>query len=96
MGVQPWEITLTSLTGPPTHTWSPSATSGASDVGRSENPTQLMEGSGSVRVLKNQVVTLQPLSATWDKHTPFIVASAPGNLISGHNDIYNPNFVLPL
>jgi len=29
-----------------------------------------------------------------DPHTPYLVASAPGNLISGHNDIYNPNFVV--
>jgi hypothetical protein len=26
-------------------------------------------------------------------NAPFLVASAPGNLVSGHNDIYNPNFV---
>jgi hypothetical protein len=71
-----------------------SAMSGASDAGRSESPSELVEGSGSVEVLKNQTVKMEPLSESWDKRTPFIVASAPGNLINGHNDIYNPNLVL--
>jgi hypothetical protein len=38
-------------------------------------------------------VRLQPIGAD-HKHVPYIVASAPANLISGHNDIYNPNFIL--
>jgi hypothetical protein len=69
------------------------ASSSASPSGHSENPTQLKEGSGSVHAIGAEV-TLQPLSPNRDKHTPFIVASAPGNLISGHNDIYNPNFIM--
>jgi len=63
-------------------------------AGHSDNPTQLKEGNGTVRALGNQEVKLEPLSSSWDPHTPFIVASAPPNLISGHNDIYNPNFIL--
>ncbi len=47
-----------------------------------------------MRALKGQQVELQPTSTQMDTHAPFIVASAPGNLISGHNDIYNPNFIL--
>lgn len=72
---------------------SASALAAAADVGTSQAPAQLAAGYGSVRVLGNQEVTLQPLAANWE-HAPFIVASAPGNLISGHNDIYNPNFVM--
>ena len=63
-------------------------------AGRSENAVALKEGSGAVHAL-NTEVKLQPVDpARWDKHSPFIVASAPGNLIGGHNDIYNPNFVM--
>jgi hypothetical protein len=60
--------------------------------GRSEDQTKLKEGQGSVHALKEDV-TLQPINAK-NKNVPYIVASAPGNLISGHNDIYNPNFIL--
>jgi hypothetical protein len=65
-----------------------------SNVGKTDTPSALAQGAGSVHALHNLDVTLKPLSPTFDRHTPFIVASAPGNLISGHNDIYNPNFVL--
>jgi hypothetical protein len=65
-----------------------------SNVGKTDTPTALAQGSGSVHALHNLDVTLKPLSPSLDRHAPFIVASAPGNLISGHNDIYNPNFVL--
>ena len=66
----------------------------ATSVGRTDEPTQLKEGAGSVRAVGTDV-TLQPIDpGSWDKHSPFLVAAAPGNLISGHNDIYNPNFVL--
>lgn len=71
-----------------------SAPSGASNAGTTDTPSALAQGTGSVHVLKNYDVTLQPLLPNLDRHAPFIVASAPGNLISGHNDIYNPNFVL--
>lgn len=70
------------------------SSSSGSPSGHSDSPEQLKEGSGAVHALGNQDVTLQPLSPKWDKHAPFIVASAPGNLISGHNDIYNPNFIM--
>jgi len=60
--------------------------------GRSQNPTLLKEGGGSVHALTADV-TLQPIGAV-NKNVPYIVASAPPNLISGHNDIYNPNFIL--
>jgi len=73
---------------------SAAAAAGATSAGRSEDPTQLKEGAGSVYVLQNQRVKLQPVAANWDKHAPFVVASAPGNLIANHNDIYNPNFVM--
>ncbi|HEV2722487.1 MAG TPA: hypothetical protein VG323_20870 [Thermoanaerobaculia bacterium] len=36
------------------------------------------------------VAHLEPAAS----NAPYLVASAPGNLISGHNDIYNPNFVV--
>jgi hypothetical protein len=65
---------------------------GAPLPGRSQDPTELKEGGGSVHALKEDV-TLQAIDAA-NKHVPYIVASAPGNLISGHNDIYNPNFIL--
>jgi hypothetical protein len=66
----------------------------ASDVGKSDNAVQLKEGNGSVHAINNDV-KLQPIDpGHWDTHAPFLVASAPGNLISGHNDIYNPNFVM--
>jgi len=71
-----------------------SAPSTVSNAGKTDTPTALAQGAGSVHVLKNYDVTLKPLSPSLDRHAPFIVASAPGNLISGHNDIYNPNFVL--
>jgi hypothetical protein len=67
----------------------------ASNAGKTDTPTALAQGAGSVHSLNtNYDVTLKPLSPSLDRHAPFIVASAPGNLISGHNDIYNPNFVL--
>jgi hypothetical protein len=66
----------------------------ASSAGKSDTPSALAQGAGSVHSLNQYDVTLKPLSASLDRHAPFIVASAPGNLISGHNDIYNPNFVL--
>jgi hypothetical protein len=66
--------------------------SGAAMSGRSQNPTRLSEGSGSVRALTEDV-TLQPIGVDV-KHVPYIVASAPPNLIGNHNDIYNPNFIL--
>jgi len=68
------------------------APAGSQIPGRSEDPTQLKAGAGSVHALKEDVV-LQPIDES-KKHIPYIVASAPGNLISGHNDIYNPNFIL--
>ena len=70
------------------------AAGGAPITGRSDKPELLKEGKGGVRALKGQQVELQPTSTQMDTHAPFIVASAPGNLISGHNDIYNPNFIL--
>jgi hypothetical protein len=67
----------------------------APNAGHSDTPSALAQGEGSVHSLhENFNVTLKPLSSSLDRHAPFIVASAPGNLISGHNDIYNPNFVL--
>jgi hypothetical protein len=65
---------------------------GALMPGSSRNPDQLMAGEGSVRALSADV-TLQPVKPE-NRHIPYIVASAPANLISGHNDIYNPNFIL--
>ena len=79
----------------PVYKQAPAVTaSGAPTTGRSDKPELLKEGKGGVRALKNQQVELQPASTHMDQHTPFIVASAPPNLIGGHNDIYNPNFIL--
>jgi hypothetical protein len=64
----------------------------AATPGRSQDPARLQEGAGSVHTLKADV-NLQPIGAD-HKHVLYIVASAPANLISGHNDIYNPNFIL--
>ena len=63
------------------------------NAGRTTTPGRLKEGAGSVRGVRNEDVTLQPVVEGMNKNVPFIVASAPGNLISGHNDIYNPNLV---
>jgi hypothetical protein len=73
----------------------PVYTQTASDAsaGRSQDQTLLKEGGGRVRALKQEDVTLQPIDPSY-KNLPYIVASAPANLISGHNDIYNPNFIL--
>jgi len=60
--------------------------------GASQTPDLLKEGEGSVHALNADVI-LQPIKAA-NKNVPYIVASAPPNLISGHNDIYNPNFIL--
>lgn len=68
------------------------AGAGIAAPGQSQNPTGLKEGVGSVHALQGDV-TLQPIGAE-KKHVSYIVASAPANLISGHNDIYNPNFIL--
>jgi len=51
------------------------------------------QGLGAMRAAAANRAMLQPISQAIDPHTPFLVASAPGNLITGHNDIYNPNFV---
>jgi hypothetical protein len=63
------------------------------NAGRTTTPELLKQGAGSVRGVRGDEVRLQPMLTGIDKHAPFIVASAPGNLISGHNDIYNPNLV---
>jgi hypothetical protein len=65
---------------------------GALTPGRSANPDQMSESAGSVHAL-HEDVALEPVGAD-NKYVPYIVASAPPNLISGHNDIYNPNFIL--
>lgn len=41
----------------------------------------------------NARVTLRPRSGSWDPRTPFVVARATGDIISGHSEIYNPRFV---
>jgi hypothetical protein len=76
----------------PFYRQTPPGNADASARGRSLNPTLLKEGNGSVFAM-NQNVTLKPIDAD-HKYVPYIVASAPPNLISGHNDIYNPNFIL--
>jgi len=76
----------------PVYKNAPASEAGPPMQGRSQTPTLLLEGSGSVHAL-HEDVTLQPIAASY-KHIPYIVASAPANLISGHNDIYNPNFIL--
>jgi hypothetical protein len=77
----------------PVYKLTPSGGGGALMPGKSRNPDQLMAGEGSVRALNAADVTLQPVKGE-NRHLPYIVASAPANLISGHNDIYNPNFIL--
>ncbi len=76
----------------PVYKQTPAVRAGLATPGRSLDPAALTAGAGSVRALTADV-TLQPIGAD-NPHVPYIVASAPGNLISGHNDIYNPNFIL--
>jgi hypothetical protein len=61
-------------------------------AGTSDDPAGLRAGEGSVYVEKDQLVTLKRRRGV--PYAPYIVASAPANLISGHSDIYNPNFIL--
>jgi hypothetical protein len=63
-------------------------------AGRSESPELLKQGQGTVHALRGQDVSMQPIAGKAAVNAPFIVATAPPNLISGHNDIYNPNFVM--
>jgi hypothetical protein len=76
----------------PVYAVTPSLDTGSIASGRSRDQALLKEGAGSVHALQEDVI-LQPINAK-NKNVPYIVASAPPNLISGHNDIYNPNFIL--
>ncbi|HEY6139998.1 MAG TPA: hypothetical protein VI670_19760 [Thermoanaerobaculia bacterium] len=68
-----------------------------------ENDLVRAECTCSYPVYKEGIETMRPTSLAKlepmpgtnpDPHAPFIVVSAPGTLISGHNDIYNPNFIV--
>ena len=76
----------------PVYAVAPAVNNGPIVSGHSQDQAKLKEGAGSVHALREDVI-LQPINAN-NKNVPYIVASAPGNLISGHNDIYNPNFIL--
>jgi len=77
----------------PVYKEAPATGSGAVTPGSAQDQAAMKEGKGSVRALGSQDVTLELINPA-NKNAPYIVASAPGNLISGHNDIYNPNFIL--
>jgi hypothetical protein len=56
------------------------------------DPQLVRAGQGSVTA-PDGVVQLRPIGAAPQQHVPFLVAKASPELINGHNDIYNPNFV---
>lgn len=62
------------------------------DMPRATSGEMADSGQGTVTTAEGSTVRLRALG-DWDPNTPFIVAAAPANLIDGHNDIYNPNFV---
>jgi hypothetical protein len=60
--------------------------------GVESDPQLVRSGDGSVTA-PDGVVRLHPTGASLQQHVPFLVAKASPELINGHNDIYNPNFV---
>ena len=64
------------------------------DMPRSTSGAQMVDqGEGTVTTASGSTVRLRALADDFDPNTPFLVAVAPANLIDGHNDIYNPNFI---
>lgn len=61
-------------------------------VGTTADISTLRAGKGTVRGVENATISLRPLHGG-EEFSPYIVATAPRELISGHNDIYNPNFI---